>query len=158
MNAFSDPTMDPGSSNTGTPEYIPPFIQSADSPRLSWYRSGGLLNERRAHRVAFPEVLHVVGLDTDADGKEFVAASNEIIARGRDISVDGLSFCHACHIPHRYVAVSFRSPFGTQTLVVKLLWCRFVRENDYTSGGQLVTNPAYNSDIEIDWNRIESSS
>lgn len=155
MNGFSNPPLKPGASVSGLQDYLPAITENEDSPRLSWYRSGGLLNERRAHRVAFPELLHVVGLESDPQRNQFITAPEAVIANGRDISIDGISFCHSERIPHRYVAVSFCSPFGTQTLVAKLLWCRFVREKHYMSGGQLIANPAYHSDIDIDWSAIE---
>lgn len=157
MNAYSNPPLEPGTSTSAIQDYLPAITENEDSPRLTWYRSGGLLNERRAHRVAFPERLHVVGLELDRDRNQFITASEAVIGEGRDISVDGISLYHTEHIPHRYVGVSFRSPFGTQTLVAKLLWCRFVRENHYMSGGQLIANPAYHSDGDIDWSRIERS-
>lgn len=155
MNAYSNVPLQPGTSTSAMQDYLPAITENEESPRLTWYRSGGLLNERRAHRVAFPELLHVIGLKLAPDHNRFMTDCEAVIGKGRDISVDGISFYHTEHIPHRYVAVSFRSPFGTQTMVAKLLWCRFVREKHYMSGGQLIANPAYHSDIDIDWTRIE---
>jgi hypothetical protein len=127
------------------------------SPRVSWYQWGGLLNDRRSHRVAFPESLHVVGLNTSSETAELVQVSEPIIARGRDISVDGISFRHEVPLPHRYVAVSYRSPFGTETLVAKLTWCRFEREGHYVSGGRISVEPQLNSELNVDWDSLESA-
>ena len=129
-------------------------VRETDSPRVSWYQWGGLLNDRRAHRVAFPETLLVVGLATDSATGQFVPVAEPIIAQGRDISVDGISFQHADPLPHRYVAVSFRSPFGTETLVARLSWCRFTREEHYVSGGCLTVEPQLNAEFNVDWDSV----
>lgn len=129
-------------------------VRKTDTPRVSWHQWGGLLNDRRAHRIAFPETLHVVGLTTDSATGQLIPAAEPIIAHGRDISVDGISFQHADPLPHRYVAVSFRSPFGTETLVARLSWCRFARENHYVSGGRLTVEPELNAELNIDWDSL----
>jgi hypothetical protein len=155
MNVKSDRISD-SEMTTSAQGQLHAYVQPTDSPRLSWYRSGGLLNERLAHRVAFPETLHVVGLRTCSGNGLFVADTDGIIARGRDISVGGISFRHDDLLPHRFVAVSFRSPFGTQILVAKLLWCRFAGEGHYMSGGQLVVEAQFHSELDIDWDAIQA--
>ncbi len=129
-------------------------VRETNSPRASWYQSGGLLNNRRAHRVAFPETLLVVGLTTTSRTGHFVPITEPIIAQGRDVSVGGISFQHADPLPHRYVAVSFRSTFGTETLVARLSWCRFALENYYVSGGRLAVNPQLDAEMNIDWDSL----
>jgi len=126
-------------------------VRETDPPRVSWHQWGGLLNDRRAHRVAFPETLRVVGLTADSATGQFIPVTEPIIAQGRDISVDGISFQHADPIPHRYVAVSFRSPFGFETLVARLSWCRFAGEDRYVSGGRLTVESQLNVELDIDW-------
>jgi len=129
-------------------------VQETGSPRVSWHQWGGLLNDRRAHRVAFPETLFVVGLTTDSNTGQFIPVTEPTIAQGRDISVDGISFQHADPIPHRYVAISFRSPIGSETLVARLSWCRFAREDRYVSGGRLTAKPQLNVELDIDWDAL----
>jgi hypothetical protein len=129
-------------------------VRGTDSPRVSWHQWGGLLNDRRAHRVAFPETLLVVGLATDSVTGQFIPVTEPIIAKGRDVSVDGISFQHADPLPHRYVAVSFRSPFGSETLVARLSWCRFAREDRYVSGGRLTVEPQLDAELNIDWDAM----
>ena len=129
-------------------------VRGIDSSPASWYQSGGLLNDRRAHRVAFPETLHVVGLAMDPDSGQFVPVSEPVTAHGRDISVDGISFRHDEPLPHRYVAVSFRSPQGTETLVAKLSWCRFACKDNYISGGRLTFETSLNVELNIDWDSL----
>ncbi|MFT4556300.1 MAG: hypothetical protein ACI8P0_005421 [Planctomycetaceae bacterium] len=141
-------------SSSKTLDEVLSTVQETDSPRVSWHQWGGLLNDRRAHRVAFPETLHVVGLTTDSDTGQFIPATEPIIAQGRDISVDGISFQHADPLPHRYVAVSFRSPFGSETVVARLSWCRFAGEDRYVSGGRLTVEPQLNEELNIDWDSL----
>ena len=76
--------------------------------------------------------------------------SKPILVSGRDISVDGISFRHQVAIPHRYVAVRYRSSFGTETLVAKLSWYRFEREDHNISGGWLTVEPQLYFKLDID--------
>lgn len=124
--------------------------------RVSWHQWGGLLNDRRAHRIAFPETLHVVGM-AESDSGQLVPATEPIVARGRDISVDGISFKHDEPLPHRYVAVSYRSPLGTETMIARLSWCRFAREDRYISGGRLTEVPQLNPELNIDWDSLQQA-
>lgn len=124
--------------------------------RVRWHQWGGLLNDRRAHRIAFPETLHVVGM-AESDSGQLVPAAEPIIARGRDISVDGISFKHDEPLPHRYVAVSYRSALGTETMIARLSWCRFAREDRYVSGGRLTEVPQLNSELNIDWDSLQQA-
>lgn len=130
-------------------------VRGKDSVRVSWHQWGGLLNDRRAHRVAFSEPLHVVGLAINRDTGKLEPQAEPIIAQGRDISVDGISFRHDDPLPHRYVAVSFQTPFGTETLVAKLSWCRFAREDHYVSGGRLTVEPQLNAAVNVDWAAVQ---
>jgi hypothetical protein len=129
-------------------------VQQAGLPRVSWYQWGGLLNDRRAHRVTFAETLQVVGLSTDSDTRQLVPASEPIIARGRDISVDGISFQHSDPLPYRFVAIRYRSALGTETLVAKLSWCRFAGEDHYISGGRLTVEPQLSLELNVDWDGL----
>lgn len=138
-------------SSSRTLDEILSTVRQADSPRVSWHQSGGLLNDRRAHRVAFSETLHVVGLTMDSETGQFVPVSKPVIARGRDISIDGISFRHDEPLPHRFVAVSYRSPFGTETLVAELSWCRFACKDNYVSGGRLSVETQLDGELSIDW-------
>jgi hypothetical protein len=139
MSALANST--PGIETAKTLGEVLSSVRETDSPKVSWHQWGSLLNDRRAHRVAFPATLHVVCLDMNSDTGQFSPASEAIIGQGRDISVDGISFQHDVPLPHKFVAVSFRSPLGTETLVAKLSWCRFARKDKYVSGGRLIVEP-----------------
>lgn len=156
MTAVANETSD-SSSATGIWDQILSQAQEPRSHQVSWYQSSGLLNDRRAHRIAFPETLHVVGLEINPNNGQFVAVADGIIAGGRDISVDGISFQHDDPVPHRFVSVSFRSPLGTETLVAKLSWCRFSREGHYVSGGRLIVEPQCNLEQTIDWDSVPAT-
>lgn len=156
MTAIANLTTSSASSAKSLNEVIS-TVRKSDSLRVSWYQWGGLLNDRRAHRVAFPQKLQVVGLSTNSDTGQFMPVSEAIVASGRDISVDGISFRHEVALPHRYVAVRYRSPFGTKTHVAKLSWCRFEREGHYISGGRLTGEPQLDSELDINWDEPESA-
>jgi hypothetical protein len=155
MSALANST--PGVETAKTLDDVLSSVRETDSPKVSWHQWGGLLNDRRAHRVVFPPALHVVGLDMNSDTGQFTPVSEAIIAHGRDISVDGVSFQHDVPLPHKFVAVSFRSPFGTETLVAKLSWCRFAHKDRYVSGGRLTVEPQLNPQLTIDWDMVESA-
>ena len=83
--------------------------------------------------------------------------SKPILVSVRGIAVDGISFRHQVAIPHRYVAVRYRSSSGTETLVTKLSWCHFEREGHYISGGRLTVEPPLYFKLDIDWDMLEST-
>lgn len=145
-------------SSSRTLDEVLSTVRGTDSPSVSWHQSGGLLNDRRAHRVAFSETLYVVGLTVDSESDQFVPVSESVIARGRDISIDGISFQHDEPLPHRYVAISYRSPSGTETLVAKLSWCRFARKDNYVSGGRLTAETQLDHEFNIDWDALPTAS
>lgn len=113
--------------------------------------------ERASHRIPFPESLYVVGLEIDPDEGQFNAASDRIVASGRDISADGISFRHEEPILHKFVAVGFRGAFGTKMLVVKLAWSQVIGHQDYLSSGGLIVKPRLSPDLKIDWGSMPST-
>lgn len=82
--------------------------------------------------------------------------SEPILVSGREIPVDGISFRHQVAIPHLYVAVRYRSSFGTETLVTKLSW-HFEREGHYISDGWLTIEPQLDFELDIGWDVLEST-
>ena len=66
MIAIANLTSSPASSAKSLDEVVSTVCKS-DSLCVSWYQWGGLLNDRRAHRVSFSERLHVVGLSINSD-------------------------------------------------------------------------------------------
>ncbi|NQV25894.1 MAG: hypothetical protein HQ518_16160 [Rhodopirellula sp.] len=149
MTALADPTaiLQP---STKTLDEVLSTVRESNSKKVSWHQWGGLLNNRRSHRVTFQETLHVVGIEMDSVTGKFVPVTDSMTARGRDISVDGISFQHADPLPHRYVAVSFQSPSGTERLIARLSWCRFACKDQYVSGGRRILD----GQLDVDWDSI----
>lgn len=169
-------TLSNSKSNSSTATTLDGLLSQVDSsglPQVSWHKCSGLANDQRGcqtlspdslcfsrdtHRVPFSETLHIVGLEIDPDDGQFVVTSDRFVAIGRDISSGGISFRHDGPIPHRFVAVSFREPFGTKTLVVKLSWSRFTGDRRYLSGGGIITKPQLNKEkLNIDRNSLPSA-
>jgi len=117
-----------------------PPLDRLKQVRACWVKSGPVTEGRGALRVPFDET--VVVTPWDVAGR--APAGPAILAAGRDLSTGGLSFSHAGTLPHRYVAVSFRGDRrddegrpAIETLLVRLIWCRFTRRGLYLSGGKL---------------------
>lgn len=99
----------------------------------------GPVTERAAVRVPFDESVVV----TPWDVAMAAPAGPSLLAGGRNLSTGGISFSHVGLLPHRHVAVSFpgtrRDEEGDrviETLIVRLIWCRFTRRGIYLSGGR----------------------
>lgn len=121
-------------------DVTPPRLDRLARVRACWVRSGPVTEGRVALRVPFDET--VVVTPWDVAGR--APAGPAILAAGRDLSTSGLSFSHAGTLPYRYVAVSFRGDRRDEegrpvieTLLVRLIWCRFTRRGLYLSGGKL---------------------
>lgn len=108
--------------------------------RACWVKCGPVIEGRGALRVPFDETVVV----TPWDVAKGAPAGASILAAGRDLSTTGLSFSHTAALAARYVAVSFRGDrIGDDrrpeidTMLVRLIWCRFTRRGIYLSGGRL---------------------
>lgn len=99
----------------------------------SWHQPGNLLQNRRSRRIPFHQTLCLYVLDD-----QFQSAGPPQRVRGCDISVDGLSFTHWKPLPCRNAAIAFQSAQGTETHVVRLIWCRYLRQQHYVSGGRFL--------------------
>jgi hypothetical protein len=106
--------------------------------RACWVKSGPVIQSRNALRMPFAEPVVVTPWNVSTG----TPSSRSILAGGRDISEDGIAFRHGDSLPCRYVAVSFRNPDtaieaepAVESLLVRLLWCRFMRAGEYLSGG-----------------------
>lgn len=56
---------------------------------------------------------------------------------GKQLSEQGLGFFHPGPLPHRWVIVELEVANGTKfSFLMQLLWCRFLREGWYESGGR----------------------
>ncbi|HEX6984624.1 MAG TPA: hypothetical protein VF170_04570 [Planctomycetaceae bacterium] len=122
-----------------TAEPIPSRLGRLSGVRACWMKSGPVVQGRAVLRMPFDEPVVVTPWELAA-GRP---AGPSLLASGRDLSPTGLSFSHADPLPCRFAAVSFRGertdPEGgplIETVVVRLLWCRFLRGGTYLSGGR----------------------
>lgn len=99
----------------------------------SWHQPGNLLQNRRSRRIPFRQTLCLYALDD-----QFQITGPPQRVRGCDISVDGLSFTHWKPLACRNAAIVFQSAQGTETHVVRLIWCRYSRQKHYVSGGRFL--------------------
>lgn len=108
-------------------------------PGACWVKTGLSTECRGVLRLPFDEPIVL----TPWDSRTGAALAPASLASGREISSRGLSFSHERSIPHRSVAVSFRTDrldesgtLAIETIVVRLIWCRFTRKGEYLSGGR----------------------
>lgn len=77
------------------------------------------------------------------------------LVRGRNVSLHGISFEHETPLPHRDIVLTFALPDGcVESLVTRLMWCRFNRDGRYQSGGRLLRSIASPIDCNVDWNLL----
>ncbi len=119
-------------------------------PTASWHQSASTIHGRRAHRVPLPLSVCLTGLD-----EQFRPCAAPVVVRGRDISVDGISFLHGLPLPFRYAAVSMRTSSGVESAVCRLTWCRYSREGHYISGGKFVRHSPAGLVLPSDWETLE---
>ncbi|MDA7979564.1 MAG: hypothetical protein MPJ50_12430 [Pirellulales bacterium] len=95
---------------------------------------------RREERFPFPRLLRLIPASASGD-----PIGPEVTVVGKQLSEHGLGFFHPGPLPHRWVIVELEVANGTRyAFVLQLLWCRFLREGWYESGGRfskLVTAP-----------------
>ncbi|MDA0588556.1 MAG: hypothetical protein O2820_11765 [Planctomycetota bacterium] len=110
--------------------------EAAPAPSASWHRSGSLVHCRRVHRIPFSGRLRLRGLNENHEPVDV-----ELVATGRDISGDGISFRHDNPLPYRFVEVTYNAALGTVTRRAKLTWCRYAVDGFYVSGGRFLRQP-----------------
>ncbi len=93
--------------------------------------------ERRAS-IRHPYPFLVRAIPADRHGNRLAEAPLTVI--GKHVSFEGFGFFHTTPIAHRHVVVEFAT--GPQSppirLLMNLIWCRFLREGWYDSGGKFV--------------------
>ena len=90
--------------------------------------------ERRSSiRHAYPELIRVIPAD-----KRGNPTGDPVSVVGKHISLSGFGFFHNGPLPEKYVIAEFQSGEETERLLLNLVWCRFLREGWYDSGGKFV--------------------
>jgi len=106
--------------------------------RACWVKSGPVVQGRSSLRVPFDVLLVITPWDDATQGP----AGRSFLAEGRDLSEEGVAFRHRQSLPCRFAAVSYRGQAAedrshfVESVLVRLLWCRFVRDGFYLSGGR----------------------
>ncbi|MBI1315048.1 hypothetical protein GC176_27470 [bacterium] len=119
-------------------------------PTASWHQSATTIHGRRSHRIPLPLSICLTGLDD-----QLQPCASPVVVRGRDISVDGISFLHGQPLPYRYAAVSIRTAAGIESSICRLTWCRYSREGHYISGGRFVRHIPASMIPPADWEMLE---
>lgn len=107
--------------------------------KACWVKSGPVVEGRGALRVPFGEPIVITPWEP-GNGP----AGPSLLASGHDVSAAGVAFWHSDPLPYRFVAVSLRGDGededghpSVETVLVELLWCRFLRRGTYLSGGRM---------------------
>jgi hypothetical protein len=105
--------------------------------KACWVKSGPVVQGRSSLRIPFTELIVVTPWDEATRGP----TGRAVLADGRDISEEGIAFRHRQPLPCRYAVVSYRGADpeearSVESVLVRLLWCRFVRGGNYLSGGR----------------------
>ena len=109
--------------------------QLVGSVLASWQDPEQVVQMRRYHRLPFKQPLLLTALD-DRTGETI---GEPIHVFGRDISDGGLSIEHEGPLTCCRAALTLSDGSGrSETLVVRLTWCRFTRRGTYQSGGPFV--------------------
>ncbi|MEM7312607.1 MAG: hypothetical protein AAF497_05595 [Planctomycetota bacterium] len=85
-------------------------------------------------RHAYPELVRVTPADTRGN-----PTGDPVSVVGKHISHSGFGFFHNGPLPEKYVIAEFQSGEQTEHLLLNLVWCRFLREGWYDSGGKFVS-------------------
>jgi len=107
---------------------------------------------RGSHRISFPERMCVTGLNADQ-----TTCSPPLLVRGRDISIDGVSFTHRRSMPHRHVQMLLPLASGIESVIVRLTWCRYASRGEYVSGGYFVRQASVPPSAPEDWDTLDEA-
>jgi hypothetical protein len=99
------------------------------------------VQRRRWHRVPYDRPILITPLDDETNEPN---GPSQLVP-GRDISLGGVSFAHREPLASRKVACTFEPSSPTsESVIVRLTWCRFTKEGWYQSGGQFVQSISRN--------------
>ncbi len=92
-------------------------------------------HDRRAKpRHPYPHLIRIT--PTSRDGEP---CSQSLHVVGKHISQDGIGFFHHESLPYRYIVAEFGMPNDQAVeVLVNLVWCRFIYDGWYDSGGRFV--------------------
>lgn len=107
---------------------------------------------RRWQRVRYEKPIAVTPLEEQTDEP----IGRPMRACGRDLSPGGISFTHHRPLPYRTVAVSFdfEDEKTVETVVARLIWCRYTRGGLYLDGGRILRRLTLPGLREIEWAQL----
>ena len=120
----------------------------------SWNASSRVIECRVSHRIAY----HRPMLVTPLDDRTAQPVGEPMMVAARDISLAGVSFVHRDPLSCRAVVCTFEphEEDSSESVIVRLTWCRFTRHGYYQSGGNFVRIVELALDVPIDWSRPPS--
>jgi hypothetical protein len=123
---------------------LPPIGTSTVEARVSdhiYHFLAGLLPQSRAGerrrnmRYPYPCLIRLTPVDDD----NATPLDEPITVVGKSISARGIAFYHQNPLPFRRAILTLGdAPEKGLSVVAELLWCRFMRQGWYDSGGRLV--------------------
>lgn len=120
--------------------------------QASWYSSDSLMAPRSSHRICFAERMCLTGLDD-----RMSECSAPMLVRGRDISIDGVSFTHLRPLPYRHIRILMPLATGLESMIMRLTWCRYAKEGEYVSGGYFVRSTDGLTATPDDWDTLDEA-
>lgn len=108
-------------------------------------------HRRSELRTLFTDPLVLTPFDAGSDSPN----GEPRLVTGRNVSLHGISFEHETPLPHRDIVLTFALPGGNvESIVTRLMWCRFNRDGRYQSGGRLMRSIASPIGSDVDWNLL----
>jgi hypothetical protein len=96
---------------------------------------GRMDEQRRNMRYPYPYLISLTPVAED----DTSPLADPITVIGKSISACGIAFYHRDPLPFRRVVLTLGdAPEHGLSVIAELLWCRFVRQGWYDSGGRLV--------------------
>ncbi|MEZ6118917.1 MAG: hypothetical protein R3C28_20435 [Pirellulaceae bacterium] len=131
----------PGSSRrTG----VEPFVENV----AVFAKSFRTADRRFAERIAYPHLVPIRPLGEDR--RRIVGEAIYVV--GKNLALQGIDFYHTFPIPQRYVLVSLQAAAEQwHHFVLRITWCRFLKEGWYDGGGQFVKRVDLTDEELLTW-------
>lgn len=114
---------------------IPEMSKLTDAVIASWYLEPVSISSRKWHRIPCQSPIGFALINDQSKQLEQTLHT----VRGRDLSVDGISFFHPEPIYSREVAFTFDLERPVmEFLVTRLAWSRFSEDHCFRSGGKFL--------------------
>lgn len=109
------------------------------------------VHRRSEHRALFTGSIVLTPFDLEMS----TPSGESRLVTGRNLSLHGISFAHETPLPYRDIVLSFALPDGdVESMVTRLMWCRFTRDGSYYSGGRLLRTVESPIGSDVDWNLL----